>query len=961
MQKRLSWIFSIGSFLLGLGVLIYIFGKKDFAFTQNTFYHIQMARSYAHGITNFATTGILKHSIFEQVFIDQHIFYNLFLIPFLIFFPGFIATKIAMAFLLAIVTFLLQRVLRKVLPDFEAMVWSVVFLFVNGNAMLRIFWERPAPINFIALLVIILLSQKNIRSWWWLLIGYAFSMVSFETAFIVASFGCFFLFDFKKTRWDSIAFLIGGVALSFVLAPFPLQKIRYFAELLHYNLFVERNVREWQSMKEPTGTMGLSLAFLMAASLWTWFKGKSSDAVLSFRNRLVLISFGLLIISVEVTRFAYLFCLFAFILVFWVLSEALNSVSRERHRSWLRKGFLIVFVVFAGATAVNMKRNFKGDSGTARNLTKFAAWYNASDLRGQPILLMSWEYWSPLFYYDRTTKAEPGFSMFIYDEKDSNRARNLAHFWSEPENFTWPETKKLFDSFDTDYLLIEKSHGSYNTIKQSLGFLQKIYEDEHFELLKLTPPLSSTRQEDTRNCQRIAQGGISLNEYRFFLNLGEMKKPVSLKKAPTAISFGVLERAAEQNVAASLHPYLRGEYRYLDRVKNIFVSPEEVGRSGKHYNQYELYHVYQCNRVGHEIISSRVGLNPERPLKAAMADGVQDSLDFLSRLIEENKELPYMFEEKRISTDWSSSTFIRINLGVWALCEQRQLFKSNFPRYQKYSNSCHLALDSAYRKMNASTDHQLGEWATLALSYVSLRQNLDWSEERERQLKLIHQTMLSYYDPKTGVLHTDLNNSGREDSSDLFSYGEALVYFITTSEDHKLPLENLVEAYWNSYQKSQNVFYIRWLSTVLAEMFKKTGNEVYATRFTELFNRAANELISWSEDRPDLKGCPYGEMKGAAMISIPHHMAGLFLEGFVDGLHLKRSDGIEVLNHEKIQGMFTCVARLQREAWNLPFSTNKSSSLGGIPLNYLNNELKADLQGHVTMAMGKYLQWDSSR
>ncbi|QDK36501.1 hypothetical protein [Bdellovibrio sp. NC01] len=941
MQKKLSWIFSICAFVTGLLVCLYVFAKKDFAFTQNTFYHIQFARTYAKGIWNFADLGILSHSYFDKVFIDQHILYHLYLIPFLIFFSPFVATKVAMSVLIGIVLFLMHRILRKYMSDVMALALTVSFVFLGGNAITRVFWERPAPINFIAILFLLLLSQKQIGAWLWLIVGYAFSMVSFETAFLTAAFGCFFLFDFKNTSWKKVAALVSGVALSFVLAPFPVEKIKYFANLLYYNLFIEKKIREWQAAKEPADVLGLFLIIFLSAVCLRWFQKAKEEFSNRFTltHKLLLASSGLLIVSLEVTRFSYLFCLLAFLIFAIALSE-----FRDNQKKWTEYTAKLVAVVFLICAVMNitaLKKNFRGDSGTARDLEKFAIWYNGSEYRGKPFLVMSWEYWSPLFYNDRYTKAEPGFSVFIYDFKDSGRMQQLGRFVDRPDSLTWQQTRDLFAAWNTDVLLIEKAHRSYATIKSTQGYLVKIYEDEKFELLQLREPNKNVTQTMNNDCD-----GKALEGRYFASNLQDDFK-YSAQPNKNFQSYVVLTKSSE-DIAGSLYPFLKGHYLYWDKAEKKFYNSAKMLSTKKPYQAFELYRSTQCNKKDGKWIASRPGLNPERSEKEFLRTGLQESLNYLSRLISQNNgELPYDFEDENKFTDQSSSTFIRIHLGIWALCEQKELFKSD-KAYADYSSNCVRALNAAYKNMQGPIEHKLGEWATLAYSYLSLQNTADWNDQLRDEFQDIHQIILGYYDAKSASELTP--------ERDLFSYGEGLLYLLKTG-NKDLPLEKYLNTYWDSYRASGNIFYIRWLSESLALAFEQTKKPLYAQRLHQLF-LDAKSLLS-TDVGTDMEGCLYGQMPGSVVIHNPHHLTGLLLEGLVTAKDLRTAEGTSVLEKATIQKMFTCVGRIQRTSWNLPFTGNKENALGGIPLSYDNDTLKADLQGHVTTAMGRMVQWDA--
>lgn len=943
MQKKLSWIFSICAFVTGLLVCLYVFAKKDFAFTQNTFYHIQFARTYAKGIWNFADLGILSHSYFNKVFIDQHILYHFYLIPFLIFFSPFIATKVAMSVLIAIVLLLMHRVLRKYVTDGMALALTMSFVFLGGNAISRIFWERPAPFNFVVILLVLLMSQRQASAWLWLIVGYVFSMVSFETAFLTAAFGTWFLFDFKKTSWKTVAALLCGVALSFVLAPFPIEKAKYFANLLYYNLFIEKNVREWQAAREPADVLGLFLILFLAAACLRWFqKGQEKLALhLSVAQKLILSSATLLLVSLEVTRFSYLFCLLGFLFFVIALAE-FQSGDNHGWKAWLTKGLATLFIFVAIFNINGLKKNFRGDSGTARDLQKFAIWYNGNEYRTKPFLLMSWEYWSPLFFFDRTTKAEPGFSIFIYDFKDSQRLRDWARFTDKPDNFTWEQTRDLFAAWNTDLLLIEKAHRNYGTIKNSQGYLQKIYEDEKFELLQLRAPVKNLTEVMKSDCD-----GKSFADRYFTESLQE-----DFKYSPQAntkrSSYVVLTKSSDE-IPSTLYAFLKGHYLYWDKAEKKFLNSTKMLSTKKPYSAFELYRSTQCSKKDGKWIASRPGLNPERTEREFLQSGLQDSLNYLSRLISQNNgRLPYDFESTNKFADMSSTTFIRIHLGIWALCEQKELFKTQ-KVYNEYTANCLIALSNAFKSMQSSEEHNLGEWATLAYSYLALQKTPAWNESLGSELKNIHKKILGFY--------ADQNSKKLTPEKDLFSYGEGLLYLLKTGNPENLPVEEYVDAYWNSYQVTKNIFYIRWLAESLSLIYEKFKNPVYADRLHQLF-LASKNLLS-KEDGTDMEGCLYGQMPGSVTIHVPHHLTGLLLEGLVTAKDIKTSQGIPAVDRPIIEKMFACVGRIQRTPWNLPYTMNRENAVGGIPLSYETESLKADLQGHVTTAMGRMVVWDA--
>lgn len=934
MRRFRSFLYILTSFLLGGGITLYVVWGKDYPFTQNSLYHIQITKSYIDQIWNLADLGILSHSYFKEYFIDQHFLFHLYLAPFLFVASPFLASKIAMSGLIAITTVLIQRVLRPSLGNWQALVISLIFLFFESPPLKRIFWERPAALNFIAIMVLILLYRNKANYWIWLLTGYVFSMVSFGTACLMAVLGTLLLLEKNKESLRALSFLGFGILASFLVTPFPSKKFIYFVELLFYNLFQEHSVGEWQEAPSSFGFIGPFVILFALSCLWLWknYPSRSSHNMLMYK--LALGTAILLPASWQISRLAYLFVFCSFLLFAMVLGE-IQQVYRFGKKAVF--ALLIAILPLSLMQISEMKSSFRGDGRTARDVGDFPAWFRQSEFRNEPILLMSWVYWSPLFFHDATTQAEPGFSMFLYDHPANEVSRQLIRFWKNPQSLSWKELDFLFGSFKSRLLLVEKTHDSYPIISEKMGFFKSVFENKDFVLFRLTAPAISRYSQEDQICRASQKSSFADKKLSFLTpSTADKIRPWQAYKLKTYQSVILLLPESEQlSLESTMHPHLAGLYAYQAGGRFLWEPPS------KSQSPLKIYRVIQCNQTPEGIFSSRRSLNPKTDVAKSGDEQLKSLMDlYVRNSTSEASPFPYYLGAQRGPEDFDKRT-ARQNLALWSLCYNMHSLP-HFSSGSAYTELCHRGLKLSLENLQKTETSTLGEWVTLGLAIQEVADRKEFVENS----KQIHEK----------ILHFFLNKNFEIQGSDIIPYGQGLMYLLGTQFPHDLPVQKLLEQYWQAYEQTEKIFYIRWLAGSLTLAYKKWQNPHYLHQLNQLFVRTTQRYLS-AYQLPDIEFCPVGEMNDGVTVQTPHHIAALLAEGFAQALATDDIGKKAQINSRQIGGLIQCALRLQVTPYNSRTLNLSEQQIGAIPYAYLNSVLRIDVQAHTALALGYYIRW----
>lgn len=936
MQWFRSSLYIFASFILGGGISLYIFWGKDYPFTQNSLYHIQIAKSYIDQIWNLADLGILSHSYFKDSFIDQHFLFHLYLAPFLFLASPFLASKIAMSGLVAITTVFMQRVLRPSLGEFKALVISLFFLFFDSAPLKRIFWERPAIINFIAILVLILLYRRKAPYWVWLVMGYLFSMMSFGTACLLAIFGCLLLLEKNKKSLLTLFSLGVGVLGSFLITPFPDKKFLYFVELLFYNLFKEHSVGEWQEAPTSFGFIGPFVVLFGLSCAWLLYRQVARNSQKDLMLRIALGAAILLPASWYISRLAYLFVFASFILFAMVLGDF--AVRFPRFGRAIVAGLLIALLPFSLLQMQEMKTSFRGDGRTARDVGDFPAWFRQSEFKNEPVLLMSWIYWSPLFFHDSRTRAEPGFSMFLYDHPANEVSRQLMRFWKNPESLTSSELKFLFDAFNSRLLLVEKKHEAYKVISEKMGYFLPVFENKTFVLFKLIPPAASSYTQEDEICRASQAQSFPYKDISFLTSSG-IEQAHPWRAASLRTNKSILLLLPEPHPfpsEAALYPHLTGQfvYRLNDRFHQNL--PPSVGN-----HPPKVFRVLQCNQTESGIVSSPRSLNPEEDLNKIARERLRTLLElYLRDRTSEDSPFSYYLGASRGPKDDDKRT-ARKHLALWSLCDSKKHFLVTSSD-ENYSKLCHRGLQVSLRNMAIKENPTFGEWVTLANALLEVDDNSAFDNDRLRA----HQKILQYYE------NTEFDLSG----SDLIPFGQGLMYLLSTSLPHDLPTQDYLDRYWHAYEENEKVFFVRWLAGSLTLAYKKWKSPIHLEHLRQLYQNTVRRYMQ-NSPQAAFAGCPIGELSDNATIQTPHHIAALLAEGFAQALATEDIGEKAQIDPKPIQGLLQCALRLQISPYNSKILGVSEQVMGAVPYAYLNSILRIDVQAHTTQALGYYLEW----
>ncbi|MFN7904764.1 MAG: hypothetical protein ACK5P5_06225, partial [Pseudobdellovibrionaceae bacterium] len=119
-----------------------MFSQKNYAFSQNSYYHLKIAQMYADG--NFDLTGIgtMQRTQFQGQFVDQHFGYHLLLTPFAFFGLEFLSMKILNIICLFFVIYFASLRFRK-RHRIYVVAGLMGLLFLPQTGIYRLFWDRP--------------------------------------------------------------------------------------------------------------------------------------------------------------------------------------------------------------------------------------------------------------------------------------------------------------------------------------------------------------------------------------------------------------------------------------------------------------------------------------------------------------------------------------------------------------------------------------------------------------------------------------------------------------------------------------------------------------------------------------------------------------------------------------------------------------------------------------------------
>lgn len=955
MRERLRFSVHILLFVVVVILGLYVFLPQNYYFSQNALYHVQLAHSYMSGVWNPSSLGILENSSFAEHFIDQHILYHLLMGPFTLLFPGALASKIFMIFQMGILGVLLFIVSRRYLPVHLAFLGSVLVVFSGAAFMGRLFWERPSLLVLIGALVALLLANHKMRfgTLALVVISYLFSMISFETGVIFSA--CFLIASLKGPRISiEVIAVLFGWTLSFILAPFPGEKIYYFYSLLTHNVFEETAISEWRPANKPLNNMGVFALLWLSACAYKVFQIVRGRGFENSSQKLVFIltlvfSFGTLLVH----RMGYLFCLFSY-LSFISLYPEVSKVLLPKTRQRLSILLVVLFAVVISRDIVN-QGNFRGDSGTAKPLEKFYTWYLNSEYRDEKLVLASWEYWSSLFNYSRQTNAEPGYSLFLYKSSENKK---LLDFLLAPWSFTHYEAQGLFEKWESKLLLIEKRREQYNFFKNNSAIWKPVYEDGRFALFRLQiEPLSHVLNIKTF-CQGVTLGGYpDVLAVEFDKSI---KKEIVLKGVTDfKKSFLALKRLSRAEKEAFVYlPELYGMYAFQSG-KNSFQLikindlKRDVGRRStsryfrvfENSNQeikesYEIFELAQCekNKSG-EWVNSRFGLIPDANI--SIMTSFQNSMDFLLSKIAENKhQIPYYFSDNDISNDSRNAQEVRKNLAGALLCSLLESKESAHAKEieQLCYNATKQQLD-AVKDLLESGQHSIGSLATWGLMTSKIPQEMreQWDIQNfyERVIQEVHKSFLIEKKQDVG----------------LFAYGQVALLLLKSKGLSDKELKALIEKYFDEYKKSgKNIFYIRWLGEVLIEGFEQTQNDDYF-KMLQTLKKDIEHWVYQDDILPGMKGCLRGDLPGSLVLMTPHHLSGLLVEGIFKG---KQSNHLKIRNFTDdsvFMNMLRCALQLQVDTLE-----RKDSYKGVFDAGYLEERYRIDIQSHIANALRLYIE-----
>lgn len=874
--------------------------------SQNAYYHSVFGSNL---FSNFLDhSGILQQSQFHNGYVDQHIgFHFLVWISNLVYTPE-LAIKMLTCLFLSLTLFQLIRAenFSNSMLIFSSLLF---FLFFQFYSFQRLFWERPQFLNLFVLVYYLnsLGKVKNLAVLF--LVSLAFSLVSFETGIWITAMGIIDYLCGSKNKTYLIS-CISGVLLSLFIFPFGLAKIEYVITLLKHNVFDEKFISEWAGAKE-WNYQHLILTSLLFISLYIPVRWQSTKM-----RVLQMCSLALLLLSIKIVRFEYIY----FFLIFLCFIEFLSKSLKPKGK-FLISFFLLIGFAFFYPRAVE---SFKGDAQNLYKPTRFLEWYQQSKYSQQRFVNFKWEYWSPLFYYDHYTKSEPGFSMFIYRKnKDLVNAYNFLRYHLDDVDIT--RLTHFFSNFNSRFLLIENNAKLLKIYREKKWPFVPLYTDEHFTFLEFRDP-------------RISFNGYDQNKPLAEACLLENRCQSSfLKRINNKDQVDIFIPIPDEDSTFPLIPFSQGHFAYEDRVKksiigsaDFFFKSKTPGgeEKGNYFYEFPFY------RIKNKWILAEKNLLFSDP-----TDFLKNIDQLFEREFKNNPDnLFYILGEPSQRHD--DKNRIRKMIGLLYLCKSPHTHSYGLELLKKYDFS------------------QIDSWDLGSKSVLGLvEESLSGAEiEKINRLKeslfsrlpdLIEKHYENYY----GFWYASSQRSGEIfiDRNYVFAVGEALTYLAFRQSKLNYSWLNFeIEKYYDYFIKTKDIYSIRWLLSMLFYQNKYLEDKGSVISKVKNILAIIQNDFSYPYQGPLFyKGCFYNKIeegKGQSF-SFDHH-SGLIMEGLSFFSSIAAIS--DLTSYQKvISELSHCALKQQIRSENYFKIGGNKREIGGIRVSPNSTEIRIDILAHL--------------
>lgn len=512
----------IGAIVIGL-----IFWQLQFATDSiccgdyDGYYHVKLARTLWESMRTKvfppAFPWLPLTTLNQKDFVDHHLLFHIFQIPFVAFSDPRLGAKIASAIFGGLAIFSCYWLLIRYRVRYP-LVWLIALLACSAPFLYRMNMAKAPPLAIIYLVVAIHLFFKRK---YWLLLPLAliftwtydlFVLLLMATIFWVLSIAI----AEQRFEWRPLVFVLAGCAAGLVINPYFPDNLHLFYEHVRIKLTVSdfdtKVGSEWYPYDswEFLGNSAVAcIAMLVGYLAFEPSQRKRSHYSLFF----LLFSTALMIMTARWKRIAEYWPPFAilfagFSLKPWldgsrpyltslpadVLEELKPFLDREslassdKGNEWreLVRGLVVVGIALMLSIFLffNLRAEF-GEIGKASPHAEYsagAAWLRANVPAGQIIFNTNWDDFPRLFYYDPTHYYVSGLDPnYLFDENP-----NLSRLYDRITVGQEADPAPLIrDRFGARYVFSDNLHHDFFDHARQSGWFDIVYEDKECTIMHI--------------------------------------------------------------------------------------------------------------------------------------------------------------------------------------------------------------------------------------------------------------------------------------------------------------------------------------------------------------------------------------------------------------------------------------------------------------------------------------------
>ena len=467
----------------------------------DSFYHAKMAQL-------LATRGIIRDfpwahfTLLNDFYIDQHLLYHVFLVPFVIFLPPLVGLKIFTALFAALFVTVFCWVLRQLNVQFYA-VWSALLL-ITVPFLFRISLAKAVSMALVFLFVGLYLFIRGRRGWL-LAVWAAVYVWAYGGFFLLAGLGFMYALvhyiasrDFQKS-WRPLLWTGIGTALGVVINPYFPKNIVYFWQqfvqigVINYSAKIGVG-GEWYPygwFELMKGSLVLTTLVVACVVWFVWHLRR--QRALSWAALLWMLFF--LAFTLKSRRYVEYYVPFAVFFVAVMGDDIIRAVWRRWarghfwrtfwHRAALVTGILYLSLVVPAVVVKDWQQNLR-DTHNGIPLGKFSQssrWLAANSEAGDIVFHSDWDEFPVLFYYNDKDYYIVGLDpTFMYNY-------NQDLYWKWARITLGEQADDLYGiiqgDFQARWVFMENDHTAMRkNIAATDGFVL-VYQDDEVTIFKV--------------------------------------------------------------------------------------------------------------------------------------------------------------------------------------------------------------------------------------------------------------------------------------------------------------------------------------------------------------------------------------------------------------------------------------------------------------------------------------------